>query len=53
LQKRTQEIAGITVSDISKYFVIAEIGDNHQRKVSLAKEMIKGAANSGASAVKL
>ena len=40
MQKRTLEIAGITVSDSSKCFVIAEIGHNHQGKVSLAKEMI-------------
>ena len=53
MQKRTLEIAGITVSDSSKCFVIAEIGHNHQGKVSLAKEMIKAAADSGASAVKL
>lgn len=53
MKKRTLEIAGITVSDSSKCFVIAEIGHNHQGKVSLAKEMIKAAADSGASAVKL
>jgi len=53
VQKRTLEIAGITVSDSSKCFVIAEIGHNHQGKLALAKEMIKAAVESGATAVKL
>ena len=53
MKNRTLEIAGVSVSDSSKCFVIAEIGHNHQGKLSLAKEMIKAAAVSGATAVKL
>ncbi len=53
MQKRTLKIADITVGDSAKCFVIAEIGHNHQGKIQLAKEMIKAAANAGASAVKL
>ena len=33
-------------------FVIAEIGNNHEGNVRLAIEMIEGAADAGASAVK-
>ncbi len=35
-----------------KIFIIAEIGNNHEGSLSLAKKMIKAAKNSGADAVK-
>lgn len=53
MQARKLEINGIEVGDSSRCFVIAEIGHNHQGKISLAKEMIKAAADAGATAVKL
>ena len=36
----------------NKIYIIAEIGVNHNGKISLAKKLIKAAKNSGADAVK-
>ena len=41
-----------TVGDNKPTFIIAEIGINHQGDVSIAKELISKAADSGANAVK-
>jgi len=41
-----------SVSNFSKPFLIAEIGINHNGSMSLAKEMIRAAKESGADAVK-
>ncbi len=40
------------ISDKSKTYIIAEIGNNHNGKYSLAKKSIIAAANCGANAVK-
>ena len=40
------------IKDKKQPYVIAEIGINHNGSVSLAKEMIDAAKNSGASCVK-
>ncbi len=49
---RKIEINGKTYSDETLPYVIAEIGHNHQGNIETALEMIKVAAESGASAVK-
>lgn len=46
-------IGSRTVSDRSRAYVIAEIGSNGQGSVSLTRQLIKAAADAGASAVKL
>ena len=51
--KREIEIDGIIISDDSNCYIIAEIGHNHQGRLSTAKEMIKVAKECGANAVKL
>ncbi|GAB1400789.1 hypothetical protein MASR1M66_22440 [Aminivibrio sp.] len=38
--------------ELSQTFIIAEIGANHNRSLSLAKEHIDAAADGGADAVK-
>lgn len=50
---RSIELGGKTISDDSDCFVIAEIGNNHQGDVEVAKEMFRVAADCGADAVKL
>jgi N-acetylneuraminate synthase/sialic acid synthase len=49
---RRFDIGDTVVTDESLPFVIAEIGNNHQGDVELAKQMIRAAAFAGASAVK-
>jgi N-acetylneuraminate synthase/sialic acid synthase len=49
---RSLSINGITYSDETTPYVIAEVGHNHQGKLEVALELIKAAASSGASAVK-
>jgi N-acetylneuraminate synthase/sialic acid synthase len=46
------QIGDIVITDDSLPFVIAEIGNNHQGDVEIAKQMIRAAAFAGASAVK-
>ncbi|UPW20163.1 pseudaminic acid synthase [Agarivorans sp. TSD2052] len=46
-------IAGKTISSNDKPFIIAELSGNHQRDFSIAKEMIKQAAEAGVDAIKL
>lgn len=50
---RFVKIGNKTVGDGHPVYVIAEIGINHNGKVSLAKEMIDAAWESGANAVKI
>lgn len=50
---RSLTIGNVTISDESKTYIIAELGNNHSGSVPLALEMIKAAARAGASAVKL
>lgn len=45
-------INGVTYSDQSLPYIIAEVGHNHQGNIETALEMIRAAAESGASAVK-
>ena len=45
-------IDGISIADDTDCYVIAEIGHNHQGSVEQAKELIRAAADCGASAVK-
>lgn len=45
--------SGRSIGDNSPCFIIAEIGNNHQGELALAKEMITSAAESGVDAVKL
>ena len=47
------KIGHIDVSQESQPFVIAEVGHNHQGDLETCKKLIKAAADSGASAVKL
>ena len=50
---RELTIKNLVVNDASEPFVIAEIGNNHGGDLDVCKQMIKAAAESGASAVKL
>lgn len=47
------QIGGVSVSDTSDCYVIAELGHNHQGDLELAKKMILAASSAGANAVKL
>jgi N-acetylneuraminate synthase/sialic acid synthase len=49
---RRFQVGDTVVSDDSLPFVIAEIGNNHQGDVEIAKQMIRAAAFAGANAVK-
>lgn len=46
------EIDGYQISDTNRPFIIAEIGNNHNGSLSLAKEMIAAAVEAGADCVK-
>jgi sialic acid synthase len=46
-------IDGITITDDSDCYVIAEVGHNHQGRLETAKEMFRVAKDCGADAVKL
>ena len=50
---RSFTIAGREITQDSKPFVIAEIGNNHNGSINLCKELIKRAKQNGADAVKL
>jgi N-acetylneuraminate synthase/sialic acid synthase len=50
---RPLEIDGTRIDDASDAYVIAEIGHNHQGRLEQARELIRAAAEAGASAVKL
>jgi sialic acid synthase len=50
---RRLAFGGIEISDESDPFVIAELGHNHQGSLETCLQMIRAAAYSGASAVKL
>ena len=50
---RTLTIAGITISDATDAFVIAEIGHNHQGSLDKCVELFQAAKLAGATAVKL
>ena len=50
---RSFNVGNLKISDDSPPFVIAEIGHNHQGSVDSAIKLIRAAANSGVSAVKL
>jgi N-acetylneuraminate synthase/sialic acid synthase len=50
---RSFTIAGREITQDSKPFVIAEIGNNHNGSLKLCKELIKRAKQNGADAVKL
>lgn len=52
LSSRRFQVADTVITDDSFPFVIAEIGNNHQGDVEIAKQMIRAAAFAGASAVK-
>jgi len=47
------EIAGVTIGDNQKTFIIAEIGLNHNGDIDLAKILIDKAIDAGVDAVKL
>jgi len=49
---REMTIASTKINDSSKAYVIAEIGHNHQGKIDSALDLIRMAADAGASAVK-
>ncbi len=49
---RRFQVGDTVITDDSLPFVIAEIGNNHQGDVEIAKQMIRAAAFTGASAVK-
>lgn len=49
---RTIQLGNKWAGDNEPVYVIAEIGNNHQGDVSIAKELIKEAAEAGADAVK-
>jgi N-acetylneuraminate synthase/sialic acid synthase len=49
---RRFQVGDTVITDDSLPFVIAEIGNNHQGDVEIAKQMIRAAAFAGASAVK-
>jgi N-acetylneuraminate synthase/sialic acid synthase len=49
---RMMRISDTDISDLSKCFVIAEIGHNHQGNLELAKKLIRSAGEAGVSAVK-
>lgn len=51
--KRELVVDGITISDDSEAYVVAEIGHNHQGSAELCCKMIAAAKQAGASAVKL
>jgi sialic acid synthase len=51
-ETRSLKFAGIDVNDNSPTFVIAEIGHNHQGNLEYARELIRKAAECGASAAK-
>lgn len=51
-QKSGFEIDGIEVSDESRAFIIAEIGNNHNGSLDLAKKLIDHAAAAGADCAK-
>jgi sialic acid synthase SpsE len=51
-QKSGVRIAGRLISDKNPTFIIAEIGSNHDGKLSQAKKLIRAAAEAGADAVK-
>jgi len=53
LKAREFVVGGVAIGDREKCFVIAEIGHNHQGSIETAKQMIKAAVDSGATAVKL
>jgi len=50
---RSLKLGDMTVSDDTAPFVIAEVGHNHQGSLDNALQLIRAAASSGASAVKL
>ncbi|MDP4062065.1 hypothetical protein RBLE17_18220 [Rhodobacteraceae bacterium LE17] len=50
--KSTLEIDGFEINDTKPPFIIAEIGNNHNGSLSVAKEMIEAAAEAGADCVK-
>jgi len=50
---RSINLDGTHISDVSPPFVIAEIGHNHQGNLESALQLIRSAAASGATAVKL
>ena len=50
---RSLNLDGKVISDESPPFIIAEVGHNHQGNLESALELIRAAAASGASAVKL
>ena len=50
---RSLQINGTLISDETTPFVIAEVGHNHQGNLDTALQLIRAAANSGATAVKL
>jgi N-acetylneuraminate synthase/sialic acid synthase len=50
---RSFTIAGREITQDTKPFVIAEIGNNHNGSINLCKELIKRAKQNGADAVKL
>lgn len=51
--RKSLTIDGVTISDDSECYVIAEIGHNHQGDVEKCKELFRKAKEAGASAVKL
>jgi len=53
MTSREMTIAGRTINDDSEPYVIAEIGHNHEGDLGKAEELIRLAAQSGASAAKL
>ncbi len=50
---RNLTVEGLTISDDSDCFIIAEIGHNHQGSLDKAKQLFKAAAECGVNAVKL
>jgi N-acetylneuraminate synthase len=50
--KSVLEIEGYEINDDNPPFIIAEIGNNHNGSLSVAKEMIDSAAEAGADCVK-
>jgi sialic acid synthase SpsE/spore coat polysaccharide biosynthesis protein SpsF (cytidylyltransferase family) len=51
-ERMSIKLAGVPIGDGFPYFIIAEIGQNHNGDVKLAKKMIDMAARCGANAVK-
>ena len=50
---RTMHFGNVSISDEDEPFVIAELGHNHQGSIETCLQMIRAAAYSGATAVKL